>query len=92
MRLVPIKQREAMMTYIRTLFSDKDFCPFYFQYDFARVLSGEEEAVFAWTASNFLFNTLFPSLETSPHDTYGTVDLGGASTQISFFVPNQVSE
>jgi hypothetical protein len=24
------------------------------------------------------------------HATYGTVDLGGASTQISFFVPNQV--
>ena len=48
------------MTYIRTLFADKAFCPFYFQFDFARVMSGEEEAVYAWTASNFLFSTLFP--------------------------------
>lgn len=109
-----------MMSYIRTLFSDKEFCPFYFQYDFARVMSGEEEAVFAWTASNFLFKSLLPvrlmceackptldlcllifimfgkhlqvsrSQHEPMHETFGTVDLGGASTQISFFVPNQV--
>lgn len=60
MRLVPRVKREAMMTFIRDLLSDKDFCPFYFQFSFARVLSGEEEAAFAWTGSNYLFNTLFP--------------------------------
>jgi hypothetical protein len=60
MRLVPYVKREAMMTYIRELFSDKEFCPFYFQYEFARILSGEEEAAFAWTGSNYLFKTLFP--------------------------------
>jgi hypothetical protein len=57
---VPYVKREAMMTYIRELFSDKEFCPFYFQYEFARILSGEEEAAFAWTGSNYLFKTLFP--------------------------------
>lgn len=94
MRLVPFEKREKMMKYIRSLFSDKEFCPFYFQYDFARVMSGEEEAVFAWMGANYLFNTLFPSIQRplgnhSQHETYGTVDLGGASTQISFFSPNQ---
>jgi hypothetical protein len=62
MRLVPIGKREKMMTYVRSLLSDNEFCPFYFQYDFARVMSGEEEAVYAWTASNYLFKTLFPVL------------------------------
>ena len=74
---------------------DKSFCPFFFQFDFARVMSGEEEAAFAWAAANFLYGTLLPNIHgsgavTKPvNGTVGTVDLGGASTQIAFFVPSQ---
>jgi len=95
MRLVPYEKRELMMSFIRELFSDKTFCPFYFQFDFARVMSGEEEAVFSWASANYLFGTLLQSIPGSGavlkpiNGTFGTIDLGGASAQISFFVPSQ---
>lgn len=55
---------------------------------------GEEEAIFSWTATNFLMGTLLPNSHGigEVHDantTYGTLDLGGASTQIAFYVPSQ---
>ncbi|CAE7427857.1 ENTPD1 [Symbiodinium microadriaticum] len=83
------------MTTVRELLMDKKFCPFYFQFDFARVISGEEEAAYAWAAANYLYGTLLPSIHGSGavnkplNGTFGTVDLGGASTQIAFFVPSQ---
>lgn len=55
---------------------------FKFQRDYARVLSGEEEGVFGWLTVNYLLGTL-----ASPH-TLGALDMGGASTQISF-IPDQ---
>jgi hypothetical protein len=98
LRELGLIDREAIMNTIRALLSDKTFCPFHFHPDFARVISGEEEAIFSWAAVNFLMNTLFPVstsqemriLKTPGSNfTYGTVDLGGASTQIAFFLPTQ---
>lgn len=43
MREVPYVKREILMTRIRDVLFDKSINPFYFQYDFARVISGEEE-------------------------------------------------
>jgi hypothetical protein len=50
--------------------------------------------VFSWTATNFLLGTLLPNsmgIGEVQHvnTTYGTLDLGGASTQIAFYVPSQ---
>lgn len=95
MRELPPAEREKIMVFVRILLSDKSFCPFYFHDEMARVISGEEEAIFSWAAVNFLFGTLLldsqGSGEASPtNGTLGTVDLGGASTQIAFFVPSQV--
>ncbi|CAM9669630.1 unnamed protein product, partial [Phaeothamnion confervicola] len=93
MRELRFDQREALMYYIREFFSDKRACPFYFEPSFARVLSGEEEGVYSWTAVNFLQGNLL--LETQgagavdANITYGTLDLGGASTQISFYRRDQ---
>lgn len=95
MRAVPYRKREEMMEFTRRLFSNKTFCPFFFQFDFARVMAGEEEAVYSWTTANYLFGTLLHNMPgvgavISPiNKTYGIVDLGGASAQISFFVPSQ---
>jgi hypothetical protein len=94
MRELDSKTRESMIVYIRSLLSDKSFCPFFFRDDFARVISGEEEAVFSWTATNFLMGTLMPNSQglgvvENVNTTYGTLDLGGASTQIAFYVPSQ---
>ncbi|CAM9196644.1 unnamed protein product, partial [Ectocarpus fasciculatus] len=94
MREVPYVQREVLMTQIRDVFFNKTINPFYFQYDFARVISGEEEAAYSWSGANFLMNSLLPSSvgsggSVSTNSTYGTLDLGGASTQIAFFLPSQ---
>lgn len=98
MRELSMNERIAIMTVIRDYLSDSTLCPFYFEPEFARVISGEEEAAFAWAAANFLMGTLVDPLEdnlavhdgmSSAAQTYGTLDLGGASTQIAFYVPNQ---
>lgn len=59
-----------------------------------RCFLGEEEAVFSWAATNFLLGTLLPNSRgigevKNVSSTYGTLDLGGASTQIAFYVPSQ---
>lgn len=98
MRELSMDERIAIMTVIREYLSDSELCPFLFEPEFARVISGEEEAAFAWAAANFLMGILVDPLEDNlaVHDsvssaakTYGTLDLGGASTQIAFYVPNQ---
>jgi hypothetical protein len=58
------------------------------------LLIGEEEAIFSWAATNFIMGTLLPQSEglglvTYNNHTYGTLDLGGASTQIAYYVPSQ---
>lgn len=96
MREVEESKRDRLMDYVRQYLSDPIFCPFFFRDDFARIISGEEEAIFSWATTNFLMGTLIPSSEGLGivHDkdlnsTFGTVDLGGSSTQIAFFVPSQ---
>ncbi|KAG8772368.1 Golgi apyrase, partial [Serendipita sp. 397] len=52
-----------------------------------RIISGEEEGVFGWIAINYLMES-FPSIssrdEKKAENTYGFLDMGGASTQIAF--------
>ncbi|KAM7381435.1 hypothetical protein PAMA_012325 [Pampus argenteus] len=52
---------------------------FPFSYQGARILSGQEEGAFGWVTVNYLDDRLEQGLETT-----GALDLGGASTQISF--------
>jgi len=93
MRQLPPKQREAIIAEVRRYMMNETLCPFYFEHDFARVVSGEEEGIYGWTAINFLLGKLLPaSTGTGTADansSVGALDLGGASTQISFFVPDQ---
>lgn len=51
----------------------------------ARIISGEEEAIGGWTTVNYLDKNLNPPKKT----TVGSLDLGGASSQIAFEVPNE---
>jgi len=95
MRELNLKQREEIMRWVRYYLSDKSFCPFYFHDDFARVISGEEEAIYSWAAINFLKGDLLSeskgigTANGGKEGTFGTVDLGGASSQIAFYVKNQ---
>ncbi|XP_017294953.1 ectonucleoside triphosphate diphosphohydrolase 1 isoform X2 [Kryptolebias marmoratus] len=56
---------------------------FPFSYQGARILSGQEEGAFGWVTVNYLDDRLKQGLETT-----GALDLGGASTQISFVSKN----
>lgn len=91
-QLLPSK-REAIIAEVRRYMSNETTCPFYFEHDFARVVSGEEEGIYGWTAINFLLGKLLPASTGSgtvdANSSVGALDLGGASTQISFFVPDQ---
>ena len=60
----------------------------------ARVISGEEEAAYGWASVNFLMGALLENSKgqgtvVDPRLTYGALDLGGASTQISFYEPGE---
>ncbi|CAI5658588.1 ectonucleoside triphosphate diphosphohydrolase 1 isoform X1 [Oreochromis niloticus] len=54
-----------------------------FSYQGARILSGQEEGAFGWVTVNYLDDRLKQGLKTT-----GALDLGGASTQISFISDN----
>lgn len=94
MRTLDKDDRSRVLNAIRTLFSNKTFCPFFFQDEYARILSGEEEAIFGWAGINFAMGNLVEESEgagsvINPKLTYGALDMGGASTQISFYEPNE---
>lgn len=93
MRVLKQPDRFRVMDAVRTLFANDTFCPFYFENEHARVISGEEEAIFGWTGINFAMGTLIEDSEgvgtvVEPRLTYGALDMGGASTQLSFYEPN----
>ena len=94
MRTLDKNDRSRVLNTVRALFSNNTYCPFYFENEYARILSGEEEAIFGWAGTNFLLGNLISESEGSgtvvnPSRTYGALDLGGASTQISFYEPHE---
>ena len=94
MRILSKTDRSRVLGAVRTVFNDKTFCPFYFEDEFARILSGEEEAVYGWAGINFILGSLIEESEglgtvLNPKLTYGALDMGGASTQISFYEPQE---
>ncbi|XP_020626945.1 ectonucleoside triphosphate diphosphohydrolase 8-like [Orbicella faveolata] len=69
--------------------------PFMFKDEFARIISGEEEGLSSWVTVNYLNGALKDLQETSQVDgvlvsqkLVGALDMGGASTQITF-VPSK---
>lgn len=94
MRTLTTQDRARVINGVRSLFSNSTYSPFYFTEEQARVLSGEEEAIYGWAGVNFLLGTLMEDSQgagtvINPRLTYGALDLGGASTQISFYQPDQ---
>ncbi|KAG5187142.1 nucleoside phosphatase family-domain-containing protein [Tribonema minus] len=92
MRQLPPAKRRAVMAAIRDYLHGPN-CPFYFEDYFARVISGEEEGIFAWAGINFLRGNLLLESEGAglavSHETVGALDMGGASAQIAFFRSDQ---
>jgi Golgi nucleoside diphosphatase len=85
MRELSQADREKILNRVRLILGDKKHCPFYFRNDFARVISGEEEAIYSWCATNLLMGSLLPSslgqgTVVAPNSTVGTLDLGESPT------------
>lgn len=88
MRLVRnLPSRDRIMETVRSYLSDVRRNPFYFERTMARVISGEEEGVYGWMTANYLSGTL---MRASSATSYGALDMGGASVQITFRPPFDV--
>jgi apyrase len=74
---------EGILNTVDNLLSNKDFCPFRYTRGFSKVITGQDEAIYLWVTVNFLKGRFSggPALRT-----YGTLDMGGASTQNAFKV------
>ncbi|XP_056222554.1 ectonucleoside triphosphate diphosphohydrolase 1 isoform X2 [Seriola aureovittata] len=81
MRLLNIENSSASDVVFHAVEEALQKSPFSFQG--ARILSGQEEGAFGWVTVNYLDDRLKQGLETT-----GALDLGGASTQISFVSDN----
>jgi hypothetical protein len=94
MRTLSIEKRQRIIETVRDLLSNSTYCPFWDQKERVRVISGEEEAVYGWAGVNFLLGNLMMNSEGAGEaggtaiQTYGALDMGGASTQISFYQPD----
>jgi len=92
LRIVPLEKRQRIIATVRRLFADDAYCPFWDEEERVRVISGEEEAVYDWAGVNFLLGNLISNSEGAGEahgvDTYGALDMGGASTQISYYQPD----
>jgi Golgi nucleoside diphosphatase len=94
MRILNPTDRGRVIHAVRELFSNNTYCPFAFVDEQARVLSGEEEAIFDWAGVNFLMSDLVEESQgtgtvANPRLTIGALDLGGGSAQIGFYEPNE---
>lgn len=88
MRLIRnLPSRDRIMETIRSFLADPASNPFYFERTMARVISGEEEGVYGWMTANYLTGTLMRS---SSATSWGALDMGGASAQITFRPPFDV--
>ena len=97
MRMLSNAALESQLGAIREVLGNPVQNPFLFRPEFARVISGEEEGVFGWASVNWLEGTLLGQagaggtgdVGDQVNRTYGALDLGGASTQITFYRPMQ---
>ncbi|XP_043912866.1 ectonucleoside triphosphate diphosphohydrolase 1 isoform X3 [Protopterus annectens] len=64
-----------------------------FNFQGARIISGQEEGAYGWITINYLLETFFEPqsiFRSELTNTYGALDLGGASTQITFVPEEQI--
>ncbi|KAK3092825.1 hypothetical protein FSP39_007653 [Pinctada imbricata] len=82
LRLLAEEKAIHLMTSIRDYLADNSKNPFMYLSRSVRILSGEEEGVFAWISANYhlgVFNS-----EQAAGRSIGVLEMGGGSTQITF--------
>ncbi|KAH3836392.1 ectonucleoside triphosphate diphosphohydrolase 3-like [Dreissena polymorpha] len=83
LRLLDEEVTSEIMKTIHTFLGNQELNPFRYQPENAHILSGEEEALFAWLTVNYL-NGYFSTDDTSSPESFGLIELGGGSAQIAF--------
>lgn len=95
MRLLRLKNEASSNTILRNLREYLESLPFSFQN--ASIISGQEEGLYGWITVNYLMGNFLErnlwNIWVRPHGskTVGSMDLGGASTQIAFAVPEELT-
>lgn len=86
MRYLLEDQASEVVDRIHFMLLNSTLNPFFYQRkNNIRILSGEEEAAFAWIAVNYMKGAFKSnSTEKAYKRTYGVMEMGGASTQIAF--------
>jgi Golgi nucleoside diphosphatase len=89
LRTLPQAQRVRLINAVRSFFKKTANNPFSFDDERARVISGEEEAIYGWTAVNFIKGTLIEQSKGT-----GTVLNPGKGTRMNRFIdpatPDQI--
>ncbi|XP_070326040.1 protein CC2D2B isoform X11 [Odocoileus virginianus] len=98
MRLLRMENQQMADKILNVVAKSINKYPFDFQG--ARIISGQEEGAYGWITVNYLLGkftqklswfNLKPSKDDT-QETYGALDLGGASTQITFVPQNEMIE
>ncbi|XP_043706061.1 probable apyrase 6 isoform X2 [Telopea speciosissima] len=82
LRRLDVNVQERILESCRSVLSSSGFK---FQNDWASVITGSDEGIYAWIAANYALG----SLGSDPQQTIGIIELGGASAQVTF-VSNEV--
>lgn len=77
LRLLPGQKAQALLLEVEEIFKKS---PFLVPDDSVGIMDGSDEGILAWVTVNFLTG----QLHGRGQETVGTLDLGGASTQITF--------
>ncbi|KAF7251963.1 Ectonucleoside triphosphate diphosphohydrolase 5 [Varanus komodoensis] len=77
LRLLAEHKAQALLSEVKVVFEES---PFLVPDDSVTIMDGSYEGILAWITVNFLTGQLYGR----NHQTVGTLDLGGASTQITF--------
>ncbi|XP_076885339.1 putative apyrase 6 [Bidens hawaiensis] len=78
LRLLEVSVQERILEACRKVLRRSGF---EFRDDWASVISGSDEGLYAWVVANYALGTLGGD----PHETTGIIELGGASAQVTFF-------
>eukprot|EP00697_Spironema_sp_BW2_P013787 gnl/Spiro4/404_TR220_c0_g1_i1.p1 gnl/Spiro4/404_TR220_c0_g1~~gnl/Spiro4/404_TR220_c0_g1_i1.p1 ORF type:complete len:485 (+),score=209.99 gnl/Spiro4/404_TR220_c0_g1_i1:38-1492(+) len=88
MRVIPQTQATDIISAIRTRFATSGFA---FRQSNVEIIAGDEEGMYGWMSAQYLTKRLPDVLGTDGAPvSYGAMDLGGASTQISFQSPQPI--
>ncbi|KAG7320782.1 hypothetical protein KOW79_015197 [Hemibagrus wyckioides] len=95
MRLLNISSPEKSMQVLQDVAETIKSFPF--KYQGARILSGKEEGAYGWVTVNYLQENFIKygfagRWRNADRDTFGALDLGGASTQITFVSNDEIED